>query len=47
MNCSIDKFIGKVFIRIGIGNQKLLLRLNYVLQNFDEEELVGIDKISA
>ena len=46
---SIDKFIGKDYsrVRIGIGKPKTKMEISdYVLQNFDEDELVGIDKIS-
>tara|TARA_Y100000817_G_scaffold212881_1_gene167279 strand:+ start:222 stop:782 length:561 start_codon:yes stop_codon:yes gene_type:complete len=46
---SIDKFIGKDYsrVRIGIGKPKTKIGIeDYVLQNFDEEELIGIDKIS-
>ena len=46
---SIDKFIGKDYsrVRIGIGKPKTPIEVgDYVLQNFDEEELVGINKIS-
>ena len=46
---SIDKFIGKDYsrVRIGIGKPKTPIQIeDYVLQNFDEDELVGIDKIS-
>ena len=46
---SIDKFIGKDYsrVRIGIGKPKTQIGIeDYVLQNFDEEELMGIDKIS-
>ena len=46
---SIDKFIGKDYsrVRIGIGKPKTpVLIEDYVLQNFDEDELIGIDKIS-
>ena len=46
---SIDKFIGKDYsrVRIGIGKPKNPIEVgDYVLQNFDEDELVGIDKIS-
>jgi PTH1 family peptidyl-tRNA hydrolase len=46
---SIDKFIGKDYsrVRIGIGKPKTPIEIgDFVLQNFDEEELVGIDKIS-
>ena len=46
---SIDKFIGKDYsrVRIGIGKPKNKIEVaDYVLQNFDEEETVGIEKIS-
>ncbi len=46
---SIDKFIGKDYsrVRIGIGKPKNSIDVgDYVLQNFDEEELVEINKIS-
>ena len=46
---SIDKFIGKDYsrVRIGIGKPKNGIEVaDYVLQNFDEEETVGIKKIS-
>ena len=46
---SIDKFIGKDYsrVRIGIGKPKNPVQIeDYVLQNFDEDELIGIDKIS-
>jgi len=46
---SIDKFIGKDYsrVRIGIGKPKSPIEVgDYVLQNFDEDELIGIDKIS-
>jgi PTH1 family peptidyl-tRNA hydrolase len=46
---SIDKFIGKDYsrVRIGIGRPKTPIDIKYyVLQNFDEEELMGIDKVS-
>ena len=46
---SIDKFIGKDYsrVRIGIGKPKGKIDTSdYVLQNFDEDEVVGIDKIS-
>ena len=46
---SIDKFIGKDYsrVRIGIGKPKTNLEIaDFVLQNFDEEEAVGIEKIS-
>ena len=46
---SIDKFIGKDYsrVRIGIGKPKGNIEVaDYVLQNFDEDESVGIEKIS-
>jgi peptidyl-tRNA hydrolase, PTH1 family len=46
---SIDKFIGKDYsrVRIGIGKPKSPIEVgDYVLQNFDDDELIGIDKIS-
>ena len=46
---SIDKFIGKDYsrVRIGIGKPKNGIEVaDYVLQNFDEEESIGIEKIS-
>ena len=46
---SIDKFIGKDYsrVRIGIGKPKNNIEIaDYVLQNFDEEESAGIEKIS-
>ena len=46
---SIDKFIGKDYsrIRIGIGKPKGNIdTADYVLQNFDEDEINYIDKIS-
>ena len=46
---SIDKFIGKDYsrVRIGIGKPKNNIEVSdYVLQNFDEDELLGIEKIS-
>ena len=46
---SIDKFIGKDYsrVRIGIGKPKGPIDTgDYVLQNFDDEELIGIDKIT-
>ena len=47
---SIDKFIGKDYsrVRIGIGKPKNSIEIaDYVLQNFDDDELAGIDKISS
>ena len=46
---SIDKFIGKDYsrVRIGIGKPKNNIEIaDYVLQNFDEDETIGIEKIS-
>ena len=46
---SIDKFIGKDYsrVRIGIGKPKNKIEIaDYVLQNFDEEEKIGIEKVS-
>tara|TARA_B100000767_G_C19407568_1_gene386604 strand:- start:6 stop:566 length:561 start_codon:yes stop_codon:yes gene_type:complete len=46
---SIDKFIGKDYsrVRIGIGKPKGKIEIgDYVLQNFDGDEIIGIDKIS-
>ena len=46
---SIDKFIGKDYsrVRIGIGKPKTPIEISdYVLQNFDEDELISIDRIS-
>ena len=46
---SIDKFIGKDYsrVRIGIGKPKNGIEVSdYVLQNFDEDETIGIKKIS-
>ena len=46
---SIDKFIGKEYsrVRIGIGKPNNNVEVaDYVLQNFDEDETVGIEKIS-
>ena len=46
---SIDKFIGKDYSRerIGIGKPKGNIEVaDYVLQNFDEDESWGIEKIS-
>ena len=45
---SIDKFIGKDYsrVRIGIGKPKNNIEIgDYVLQNFDEDEILGIEKI--
>ena len=46
---SIDKFIGKDYsrVRIGIGKPENQIKVaDYVLQNFDEDEKTGIEKIS-
>tara|TARA_B100001093_G_scaffold361161_1_gene345879 strand:+ start:185 stop:745 length:561 start_codon:yes stop_codon:yes gene_type:complete len=46
---SIDKFIGKDYSRVRIGIGKPIGKIeisDYVLQNFDEDEIQGIDKIS-
>ena len=45
---SIDKFIGKDYsrIRVGIGKPKNNIEIgDYVLQNFDEDEILGLEKI--
>ena len=45
---SIDKFIGKDYsrIRIGIGKPQDKIQVaDYVLQNFNEDEIAGIDSI--
>ena len=46
---SIDKFIGKDYsrVRVGIGKPKNSIEIaDYVLQNFNDDELEKIDKIS-
>ena len=46
---SIDKFIGKDYsrVRIGIGKPKENIEVSdFVLQNFDEDEMTEIEKIS-
>ena len=46
---SIDKFIGKDYsrVRVGIGKPKENIEVgDFVLQNFDEDEMLGIEKIS-
>ena len=46
---SIDKFIGKDYsrVRIGIGKPKENIEVSdFVLQNFDEDEMIGIEKVS-
>ncbi len=45
---SIDKFIGKDYsrVRIGIGKPNKKIEISdYVLQNFNEDESIGIEKI--
>ena len=45
----MHKFIGKDYsrVRIGIGKPKNNIEVaDYVLQNFDEDEILGIEKIS-
>ncbi len=45
---SIDKFIGKDYsrVRIGIGKPKNNIEIgDYVLQNFEEDEIVELEKI--
>ena len=45
---SIDKFIGKDYsrVRIGIGKPKDQIEVSdFVLQNFDEDEMLGLEKI--
>tara|TARA_B100001093_G_scaffold416769_1_gene407536 strand:+ start:530 stop:1090 length:561 start_codon:yes stop_codon:yes gene_type:complete len=45
---SIDKFIGTDYsrVRIGIGKPKNQIDISdYVLQNFEEDEIVGLEKI--
>jgi PTH1 family peptidyl-tRNA hydrolase len=45
---SIDKFIGKDYsrVRIGIGKPKGSIEIaDYVLQNFDEEESISVEKV--
>ena len=45
---SIDKFISKDYsrVRVGIGKPKTNIQVaDYVLQNFDEDESKGIEKI--
>ena len=46
---SIDKFIGKDYsrVRIGIGKPKDNMEVgDFVLQNFDEDEIPGLEKIT-
>ena len=46
---SIDKFIGKDYsrVRIGIGKPKNNIEVaDYVLQNFDEDESIDIERVS-
>ena len=47
---SIDKFIGKDYsrVRIGIGKPKDKMEVgDFVLQNFDEDEMLGLEKITS
>ena len=46
---SIDKFIGKDYsrVRIGIGKPEGAIEVaDYVLQNFDEDEMMGLEKVT-
>ena len=46
---SLDKFIGKDYsrVRIGIGKPKDKMEVSdFVLQNFDEDEILGLEKIT-
>ena len=46
---SIDKFIGKDYsrVRVGIGKPKDNIEISdYVLQNFDDDEMTGLEKIT-
>ena len=46
---SIDKFIGNDYsrVRIGIGKPKSKIEISdFVLQNFDEDEIMSINKVS-
>ena len=46
---SIDKFIGKDYsrVRIGIGKPKIKSNVtDHVLKNFDEEEMLQLEKIT-
>ena len=46
---SIDKFIGKNYsrVRIGIGKPKDKMEVSdFVLQNFDEDEMLGLEIIT-
>jgi PTH1 family peptidyl-tRNA hydrolase len=46
---SIDKFIGKDYsrVRVGIGKPKDNMEISdYVLQNFDDDEMTGLEKIT-
>ena len=46
---SIDKFIGKDYsrVRVGIGKPKEnMVVSDYVLQNFDDDEMIGLEKIT-
>ena len=46
---SIDKFIGKDYsrVRVGIGKPKENMEVSdYVLQNFDDDEMMGLEKVT-
>ena len=46
---SIDKFVGKDYsrVRVGIGKPKNNIDVaDFVLQNFDEDEMLGLEKIT-
>ncbi len=46
---SIDKFIGKDYsrVRVGIGKPRDSMEVaDYVLQNFNDDETIGIDKVT-
>ena len=46
---SIDKFIGKDYsrVRVGIGKPKNKMEVSdFVLQNFEDDEMLGIEKIT-
>ena len=46
---SIDKFIGKDYsrVRVGIGKPKDSIEISdYVLQNFDEDEMMELEKVT-
>ena len=49
IDASIDKFIGKDYsrVRIGIGKPKGSIEIaDYVLQNFNDDETVDMEKIT-